>query len=235
MTFNFVNLKVISFPFGFIIIVTISFSCSIHAALFEILNNCNYTVWAAANPGGGRELRQGQTWYVNTDPNFKDTGRIWARTNCNFDTNSSGKCDSGDCDGNLYCVTSGSPPVTLAEYSFENMDFFDVSLVDGFNVPMEFKGASSGCTKQIKCTGDVNELCPTELRHPGGCNHPCTVFQNDQFCCRGGNSTPSSCGPTAYSRFFKGFCPSAYSYAYDDATSTFTCPSGSNYTVVFCP
>uniref|UniRef100_A0A0D3GKV3 Thaumatin-like protein n=1 Tax=Oryza barthii TaxID=65489 RepID=A0A0D3GKV3_9ORYZ len=36
--------------------------------------------------------------------------------------------------------------------------------------------------------------------------------------------------------FFKGACPRAYSYAYDDATSTFTCAAaGGGYDVVFCP
>ncbi|PQP96330.1 thaumatin-like protein 1b [Prunus yedoensis var. nudiflora] len=33
---------------------------------------------------------------------------------------------------------------------------------------------------------------------------------------------------------FKAACPKSYSYAYDDATSTFTC-TGADYTVTFCP
>ncbi|RDX81955.1 Pathogenesis-related protein 5, partial [Mucuna pruriens] len=33
---------------------------------------------------------------------------------------------------------------------------------------------------------------------------------------------------------FKNTCPSAYSYAYDDKTSTFTCAS-TNYTITSCP
>ncbi|KHN41892.1 Pathogenesis-related protein 5 [Glycine soja] len=37
-----------------------------------------------------------------------------------------------------------------------------------------------------------------------------------------------------YSQMFKSVCPKAYSYAYDDATSTFTC-SGADYTITFCP
>jgi hypothetical protein len=36
--------------------------------------------------------------------------------------------------------------------------------------------------------------------------------------------------------FFKNACPCAYSYAYYDATSTFTCASGTaSYLLVFCP
>ncbi|KAK0596674.1 hypothetical protein LWI29_017947 [Acer saccharum] len=193
----------------------------------------------AALPGGGRELKHGQDWVVNTDPNFEDRGRIWARTNCKFDANGIGKCETGDCNGDLYCLGGGEPPCTVAEYGFRrgnnDTDFFDISLVDGFNVPMEIRGTSSKCSKGIKCVGDINGLCPTELRHSGtGCNHPCTVFNNKQFCCDGG---PESCNPTeAYFKFFKDLCPNAYSYSYDDdTTAMFTCPTGSDYKVVFCP
>ncbi|PSS09557.1 Thaumatin-like protein, partial [Actinidia chinensis var. chinensis] len=110
------------------------------------------------------------------------------------------------------------------------LDFFDISLVDGFNVPMEFSPTSDGCTRGIKCTADINGQCPNELRAPGGCNNPCTVFKTDEYCCNSGN-----CGPTGFSRFFKDRCPDAYSYPKDDQTSTFTCPGGTNYKVVFCP
>ncbi|XP_031252238.1 thaumatin-like protein [Pistacia vera] len=213
----------------------------VHAALFEIQNNCSYTVWAAADPGGGRELHQGQSWFINTDPNFGDIGRIWARTNCNFNVIGMCKCESGDCDGLLYCVSRGKTPVTLAEYTFgsggshKSTDFFDISLVDGFNVPMEFRATSTGCNQAIKCAADINRLCPTELRDPGGCNHPCTVFNTDNLCCRGSFCTTPETSASAYFKFFKDLCPNAYSYALDYATTTFTCPSGTDYKVVFCP
>lgn len=58
-------------------------------------------------------------------------------------------------------------------------------------------------------------------------------------CCSGpDHGTPNTCAPTAYSKFFKAECPEAYSYAYDDASSTFTCAgngNGGGYDVVFCP
>ncbi|KAI9160564.1 hypothetical protein LWI28_009459 [Acer negundo] len=49
----------------------------------------------------------------NTDPNFHDSGCIWARTNCKFDANGNGKCETGDSNGALYCGVSNStlPPV----------------------------------------------------------------------------------------------------------------------------
>ncbi|KAK3220310.1 hypothetical protein Dsin_014280 [Dipteronia sinensis] len=105
-----------------------------------------------------------------------------------------------------------------------------LSRFDGFNVPLEFRGTSSDCTRVIKCVADINGLCPTELRHSGGCYHPCTVFKNEQFCCNSGN-----CGLTAYSKSLKDLCPDVYTYPKDDATSMFSCPNGTDYEVVFCP
>ncbi|CAK9310989.1 unnamed protein product [Citrullus colocynthis] len=212
----------------------ISFYSHTHAATFQVRNNCPFTVWAAAVPGGGRQLNRNDVWTFNVSPGTT-AARIWARTNCNFDGSGRGRCQTGDCGGLLQCQAYGTPPNTLAEYAlnqFNNLDFFDISLVDGFNVPMEFSPTSGGCTRGIRCTADINGQCPNELRAPGGCNNPCTVFGGDQYCCTAPNS---SCGPTFYSRFFKDRCPDAYSYPKDDATSTFTCPGGTNYRVVFCP
>ncbi|KAI3501581.1 hypothetical protein L1887_29464 [Cichorium endivia] len=203
-----------------------------NAAIFDIRNNCPYTVWAGAVPGGGQQLNPGQTWSLYVAPGTAQA-RIWPRTNCNFDGSGRGWCQTGDCNGLLQCQNFGVPPNSLAEYAlnqYMNLDFFDVSLIDGFNVPIEFSPNSGGCTRGIKCTADINGQCPNELRAPGGCNNPCTVFKTDEYCCNSGN-----CGPTYFSRFFKDRCPDAYSYPKDDQTSTFTCPGGTNYRVVFCP
>ncbi|KAI3835474.1 hypothetical protein MKX03_034564, partial [Papaver bracteatum] len=133
--------------------------------------------------------------------------RIRGRTKCNFDGNGRGSCQTGDCNGRLRCTGFGKPPNTLAEYAlnqFNNLDFFDISLVDGFNVPMSFT-PTSGC-RGIKCTADINGQCPKQLKAPGGCNNPCTVFRTDKYCYNSG-----SCGPTALSKYFKKRCPNAYS------------------------
>ncbi|CAD6264761.1 unnamed protein product [Miscanthus lutarioriparius] len=50
----------------------------------------------------------------------------------------------------------------------------------------------------------------------------------------GAYATPTACRPTAYSSVFKSACPRAYSYAYDDRSSTFTCHSAAGYTIAFC-
>ncbi|KAI6702158.1 hypothetical protein NL676_011294 [Syzygium grande] len=214
-----------------VLLLSLFLTCT-NAATFDIRNNCPYTVWAAAVPGGGRRLDRGQSWTLNVNPGTTQA-RIWARTNCQFDGAGKGRCQTGDCGGVLECKSYGQPPNTLAEFAlnqFGGKDFFDISLVDGFNVPMDFSPTSNGCTRGIKCTADINGQCPAQLKAPGGCNNPCTVFKTNQYCCNSG-----SCGPTDFSRFFKVRCPDAYSYPKDDQTSTFTCPGGTNYRVVFCP
>lgn len=217
-------------PICFILLSSLVFTLT-ESATFEIRNQCPYTVWAAASPGGGQRLDPGQSWTLNVNAGTK-MARIWGRTNCNFDANGNGRCQTGDCTGGLRCQGWGVPPNTLAEYAlnqFGNMDFFDISLVDGFNIPMDFS-PTGGCSRGIRCSADINGQCPAELRTPGGCNNPCTVFKTNEYCCNSG-----SCGPTRFSRFFKERCPDAYSYPKDDPTSTFTCPGGTNYRVVFCP
>lgn len=213
---------------------TLLFSTSTNAATFQVKNNCNHVVWAAAaNPGGGQKMNPGDTWTV-TAPAGQTGGRIWARTDCTETGPNGLQCKTGDCGGLLHCTAYGTPPNTLAEYGlngFNNMDFFDISLVDGFNVPMSFLPTSSGCPKGgPTCSVDLIGQCPSKLQTTGGCNNPCTVFKTDQYCCNSG-----SCGPTDFSRYFKNKCPDAYSYPKDDATSTYTCPGNSNYSVTFCP
>lgn len=228
-------------PFGSHAITgTLSTRCNRHefdgSVPFTLRNNCPFTVWAAAIPGGGQQLQTNEAWVIDV-PSGTTGGRIWGRTNCSFDKSGRGNCQTGDCGGVLQCVTFGSPPNTLAEFAldqFNDLDFFDVSLVDGFNIPMEFTPTSNGCSRGIRCAADINGQCPKVLKVAGGCNNPCTVFKTDEYCC---SNSSTSCKPTNYSKFFKDQCPDAYSYPMDDATSTFTCPGAgaTNYAVVFCP
>lgn len=101
------------------------------------------------------------------------------------------------------------------------------------------RGSSCG---YAGCVSDVNARCPAELRlkeqnktETIACMSACEAFQTEEYCCTGAHSTPRNCGPTKYSKLFKAACPSAYSYAYDDPTSTFTCSAGTKYLITFCP
>ena len=100
---------------------------------------------------------------------------------------------------------------------------------------VEVKGGSGECLS-TGCEVDLNLSCPAELRvdSGGACRSACEAFGADQFCCSGVYASPKSCQPSAYSQVFKSACPRAYSYAFDDATSTFTC-TGADYVLTFCP
>ncbi|XP_010529553.1 PREDICTED: pathogenesis-related protein R major form-like [Tarenaya hassleriana] len=223
----------IFFLFAF---VTLNFAIVSKAATFEVRNNCQQPVWAASSapgkPASGRRLGQGETWTVTADPGTTQ-GRIWGRTNCNFDGSGRGSCETGDCNGALECTSYGQAPNTLAEYTiggFANQDFIDISVIDGFNLPMEFSSNSPQCSRVIRCVGNIIGECPAQLRMNNACNGPCPVLKTEEHCCNSGN-----CQPTDLSRFFKQRCPDAYSYPKDDPTSLFTCPTGTNYKVIFCP
>ncbi|KAK9670629.1 hypothetical protein RND81_13G214000 [Saponaria officinalis] len=215
---------------------------------FTFVNKCGYTVWPGLLAGAsspkldstGFELPQGGTRTFQAPAGW--SGRFWGRTNCNFDASGAGSCATGDCgSGQLGCNGAGAtPPATLAEFTLngsDGKDFYDVSLVDGYNLPMivESSGGSGGC-ETTGCLVDLNRRCPTELQSEGGgaCRSACEAFGNPEYCCSGEYSSPATCKPTAYSQLFKSACPRAYSYAYDDASSTFTC-SGADYIITFCP
>ena len=66
------------------------------------------------------------------------------------------------------------------------------------------------------------------------CRSACDAFGLDQYCCSGEFANPSTCRPSFYSSIFKRACPRAYSYAFDDGTSTFTCKAY-EYAIIFCP
>jgi len=97
------------------------------------------------------------------------------------------------------------------------------------------KGGAGSCDA-TGCTADLDSSCPKELKPANGegCLNTCVAFKTSEYCCTGQFSNRSTCKPTVYSKVFKSACPKAYSYPYDDDTSTFTC-NGADYTVAFCP
>ncbi|XP_057973839.1 pathogenesis-related thaumatin-like protein 3.5 [Malania oleifera] len=219
------------------------------ATVFTVQNRCSYTIWPGTLSGngvavlgnGGFALPAGASVQLQSPPGW--SGRFWGRTGCNFDDSGVGNCSTGDC-GALKCSGGGVPPVTLAEFTIASgaadKDFYDVSLVDGYNVGMGVSAAGgTGDCQYAGCVADLNQNCPPELRvvYSGSvvaCKSACAAFEAPQFCCTGDHATPQTCAPTQYSEMFKSACPKAYSYAYDDASSTRTC-SGSDYLITFCP
>jgi hypothetical protein len=162
-------------------ILSITFT---HAARFDITNNCPFTVWAEAVFGRGRQLNQGETWDLDVNAGTAGVAfglehgvvsmvpdMVVARP-----VSAMGFSNAKP----IY----GVPPNTLAEFGlnqFNNLDFFDISLVDGFNVAMDFSPTSNGYTRGIRCTVDINRQCPNVLKASSGCNNPCTMFKTNQI------------------------------------------------------
>lgn len=67
------------------------------------------------------------------------------------------------------------------------------------------------------------------------CKSSCAATNDPKDCCAGEYNSPDACSPSLYSKRAKAVCPDAYSYAYDDQTSTFIIPHGGGWEVVFCP
>ncbi|MBA0606945.1 hypothetical protein Godav_019328 [Gossypium davidsonii] len=231
--------------FSIYLLSLISFFHGTSGTTFTLVNKCDYTVW----PGilgntqldsTGFELPSGGSRSFQAPPSW--SGRFWGRTGCASDqTTGQLICQTGDCGSTqIECNGRGAtPPATLAEFTTGSgtQDFYDVSLVDGFNLPMIVEPSGGlGMCFSTGCINDLNRQCPTELRVDSGeaCNSACEAFGTPEYCCSGPYATPDTCKPSVYSEMFKAACPKAYSYAYDDATSTFTC-TGADYTITFCP
>ncbi|PSS29937.1 Thaumatin-like protein [Actinidia chinensis var. chinensis] len=234
------------------------FSSGVFSATFTVINQCTDTVWPGILSGAGTQplattgfsLQSGASTTISVPESW--SGRLWGRTLC-AENSATGKftCVTGDCgSGTVDCGGAGAvPPATLAEFTLNGaggLDFYDVSLVDGYNLPMLVvpRGGAGGNCTATGCVAELNGQCPAELRVVSGgaygtdesvaCKSACLAFGDPQFCCSGAYATPDTCKPTSYSEFFKSACPRAYSYAYDDGTSTFTCASA-DYVITFCP
>ncbi|KAG6474841.1 hypothetical protein ZIOFF_064056 [Zingiber officinale] len=215
------------------------------------MNKCGETVWPGilSNAGStplqptGFELAASASRAVQAPGGW--SGRFWARTGCSASAGGGGwSCATGDCgSGRVECDGDGAaPPATLAEFTLaaagQGRDFYDVSLVDGYNVPVLVEAGGGRACPSAGCAVDVGQSCPAELRVPGqshACRSACDAFGKPEYCCSGAFASPATCRATAYSQVFKSACPKSYSYAFDDPTSTFTCSGGADYIITFCP
>ncbi|KAG9000664.1 hypothetical protein FRB94_005317 [Tulasnella sp. JGI-2019a] len=143
---------------------------------------------------------------------------------------------------------------TLAEFTLSTssgVDYYDVSLVDGFNIPISITFTTASYCSIASCPVDLNANCPAALKGPldsngvaVGCKSDCTVDPNPSdspSCCSGTHATPATCPPSGVPNYnyFKQNCPNSYVYAYDESSGTAlqTCPSttSADYTITFCP
>lgn len=152
--------------FGIFLAVLSSLSCA-RSCTFTVTNNCPHPVWPGTLAGAGTpplpttgfRLESGQSVRIPSTPGW--SGRIWARTGCSFDPSGIGKCETGDCGGRLECDGNGAtPPASLFEItvgSGEEKDFYDVSIVDGYNLPLLVvpRGVYGPCNA-TGCASDLN-------------------------------------------------------------------------------
>ncbi|KAI1840492.1 hypothetical protein JX266_013328 [Neoarthrinium moseri] len=269
-----------------------------------VTNNCGDTLWpgVATQDGegpesSGFELASGETRNMTVGPTW--AGRVWGRTNCTV-SNETATCVTGDCFGLLECEYSGAVPVTLAEFNLAGGDtrrqtFYDISLVDGYNLPLGIVYHPAANTSNIppnfvnaaciatpgylmapnrtgiaytnssfpmpyedsQTNSGISNWCPWDLQafipdKPGDgiypypddnverpvfdpCKSACAASNSAADCCTGDYNDPNVCKRSEYSESAKVVCPDAYSFAYDDQTSTFIIPSGGGWEVVFCP
>ena len=226
--------------------------------LVTFVNKMSQTIWVAAAPNPatplaatGWVLPAGQSVSITT-PNNLNT-RFWGRTGCVFDSAGVGHCQTGDCGGLFQCKGWGTIPATLAEVNFDawdSLDFYDVSMVDGSNLPMYINITKSsggtqdkispdgcvpaGCTKPVVCPSVLDVKVGSTVV---GCISACARLGTDQLCCRGQWSSRAACDPANwpvdYAAVFKRAEPYAYSYVDDDATSVFTCKGVCDYRITF--
>ncbi|GJJ13035.1 hypothetical protein Clacol_007284 [Clathrus columnatus] len=191
------------------------------------------TGWMAPS-GSSRTLQVPDNW---------TSGRMWGRTGCDNE----GNCESGSCIGGIECdpnVGTGDAPASLAEWSLSAgpVDFYDVSLVDGYNLPMSITN-NAGCSI-ADCAADLLPSCPAQLAATTGdgtivgCKSSCDLtsgLSNSPDCCTGSHSTPQTCPPTGV----QNKCRNSYVYAYDESSGTalWACDVSkkADYTLTFCP
>jgi hypothetical protein len=205
-----------------------------------IENHCAYTIWNFALPQntfpGSVPLKidPGQVLAVGWSDQF--SGRVWGRSECT---------GTG---GNLKCAQTHAD--SLAEWTLTRgmaSDWYDVSLVDGFTIPMGIiqmdapftlsgayvSGGKLGpdgiCGSPI-CAADLNANCPAAQQQKDA--------MGKVVGCTNGLK-----GPSPGTKYFKDGCPTSYTWDFDDPQSLFRCPDAAqnggkgakNYRLIYCP
>ncbi|WVZ11956.1 hypothetical protein V8G54_016486 [Vigna mungo] len=192
------------------------FPSGLYSRTFTITNNCPYTVWPAVLSHTGSSplpttslvLLPGASNTLSVPPAW--SGRLWGRTFCSIDITGKFSCVTGDCGtSTVECAGANPiPPVTQVEFDFNGtsqINLYDISLVEGFNLPVRVVSTGGKCFMELKVMRDgetvaCKNTCPTEA--------------------------------CLSSLFFKTMCSDAHVNFQD--YGFFTC-SSPHYTVTFCP
>jgi len=164
----------------------------------EVVNQCAFPVWIGVQgdpniSGFKTEAGQAVSFPVSHTIN---SARVWARTGCTRNERGHLVCTTGDCplpaswyndqnDGTECKGIGGLSPASLAEFTLggSNMnDFYDLSLVDGFSVPVSMRPENFTKTPALgqddkfncgapSCPAFDFSKCPPELRRVDSNGH----------------------------------------------------------------
>ncbi|CAM6092780.1 unnamed protein product [Calypogeia fissa] len=146
------------------------------------------------------------------------------------------------------CAVSGEPTIPtdrdladLAEFNIGNttdgLDYYDISTVEAYTIGLsiavtsvavqqENVGAPCDCCTSTCVISDISSFCQGD--------NVLETLSTGALVCKNTDGA-AGIGPTSSTELFKVACPDAYSYNYDDATSLYTCSTGSIYQVTICP
>ncbi|XP_020084892.1 thaumatin-like protein 1b [Ananas comosus] len=227
---------------------------------YFIDNECpGDSLWLGSVPAIGLldfELPTGTLTIINADDHWR--GRFYFRMHCAAHDRSGGfanfTCLTGDCRSNVMSCEGRDPvpPATAVVFEYQtntgNIDpnnySYYVDLVHGFNVPAVVAPLSGGqgqC-QLAGCPADINKSCPTELQLQVkdasgatiGCNSTCDATQDPAACCEGQFAGRDACRPSAQANLFKGACPLAHTWKYDDDRAIYSC-AGADFNITLCP
>ncbi|GKV31930.1 hypothetical protein SLEP1_g40584 [Rubroshorea leprosula] len=223
-------------------VFSLQFPPSAYSSTFTIRNKCSYPVSLGILSGARTPelstkcflLQAGESTTLFVPTSW--SGRLWRCTLCTQDSSGKFSCLTGDYGYSTMACSGGAaaPPDTATKFTLNvagGLDFYAVSLVDPMMVVLQ------GGTGYA---ANLNEDCPVELKIIDGsnegvaCKSACDAFRDPQHCCSGACTSPGTCKPSSCSEFFKNARPPAYTYSYDDGTSTFICV-GADDIITFCP
>ena len=220
----------------------------------RFINECDQPIWAGASgqvePAGAFDAVSWLDPQACTAVIVREavSARAFGRTACTGDV-----CAA---DGN-----EGRGTLVQINLPGEGTDFYDVSLVDGFNVPMAMIPVSTGFVthgepcRAASCAADLTVVCPDELlryddqgevAYCASSCRACDPCPDCLDCADPGSPACSPCGAFAdfcctgqacqdneHTMLWKSLCPDAITYPMD--AGGLTCTQRTDFDIVYCP
>ncbi|KAI3419405.1 hypothetical protein GPALN_006649 [Globodera pallida] len=204
----------------------------------NLVNGCPYEIFVA---GAVHVNLTAGTTKTKSVPAVSSAQRLWANTDCD-------KMNNPHCN-----LAAAMPPISLFEWTFDadGKQTFDVSYVDGANVPISVHVPNcTSVTYDNKLGNSLDKLVdgmPDAMKMVDSngkkrVKSVCLAYGTDSVCCRNAHDQPTTCGRAhnwtadqiaGYNAMLAAF-PTSYNYAYDDRNATKVCWSCTNFRIGFC-